>query len=53
MGKAKPPGVALWLYRRHETEQFDDIVLHPKAEVSAVWGVLPIVKYYIKNQLAF
>ena len=36
VGKAKPPGLAPWLYRCHETEQFDDIVLQPKAEVSAV-----------------
>ena len=38
VGKAKPPGVAPWLYRSHESEQFDDILLRPKAEVSAVWG---------------
>ena len=33
VGKVEPPGVAPWLYRSRETEQFDDIVLHPKAEV--------------------
>ena len=27
-----PPGVAPWLYRSHEAEQFDDIVLYPIAE---------------------
>ena len=31
----RPPGVAPWLYRSHETEQFDGIDLHPIAEVSA------------------
>ena len=43
MGKVKPPGAAPWLYRSHETEQFDDIVLRPKAEVSAVWDLLPFL----------
>ncbi len=36
----KPPGVVPLLYRSHETEQFDDIVLRPKAEVSSVWDPL-------------
>ena len=35
--------MAPWLYRSHETEQFDDIVLHPIAEESA--GV-PYYYYY-------
>jgi hypothetical protein len=47
VGNVKPPGVAPWLYRSHETEQFDDIVLRPKAEVSAVWDLLPYL-YLLK-----
>ena len=32
--------MAPWLHRSHESEQFDDSVLRPKAEVSAVWDLL-------------
>ena len=56
-GKVKPPGVAPWLYRSHETkqfwnshetEQFDDIVLRPKAEVSAVWDLFTFLSIRIQ-----
>ena len=54
VGKVKPPGVAPWLFRRHEIEQFDEIVLRPKAEVSAVLDLLPFTfyLYFLKRRRA-
>ena len=40
--------MAPWLYRSHETEQFDEIALHPIAEESAGFPYYIIIICYIK-----